>query len=537
MELAKPFFLAFPTPFQHDTCMKKLITLACFILSFLAAANAQKHVPGDLLVQMQPGSDPYNLIAKMQSWRGVPTRLEVVEEVSKPFRIWLLHFDFQAIDENQFLAEIRRQPEVQVAQFNHLIELRETVPNDPNFGQQWQWVNTGQTGGTPDADVDADLAWDITTGGKTAGDSVDIVVAVIEGANRNQPDLQGNLWVNSAEIADNLVDDDGNGYVDDYDGWNISSDNDNIPSSGHGTNVSGMVGAKGNNGLLVTGINWDVKIMHVVVGNTVEANVLEAYTYPYVMRKRYNETGGAQGAFIVATNSSWGTDFGQPADAPLWCAFYDSLGAVGILSCGSTANNNVNIDEVGDLPTACPSEFLLSVTATDHNDVRTFSAFGVTHVDVGAPGEDIFTISNNGTTTTSGTSFASPLTAGIIGLLYSAPCGTLHGQALADPAGTALLVRDAIFNGADVVPDLVGFTKTGGRVNAFNSLQLLLQGCGPCPKPFGVRVENLIDTAATVVWSSTDSTLSTVFQWRILGDTVWTQIDSAVSPLIFNDLK
>jgi subtilisin family serine protease len=109
------------------------------------------------------------------------------------------------------------------------------------------------------------------------------------------------------------------------------------------------------------------------------------------------------------------------ADAPLWCAFYDTLGAHGILSAGATANLNIDIDANGDLPTACPSEYLLSVTALNHNNERTFSAFGLTQVDFGAPCEDIYTTRRNyGYGTTSGTSFASPVAAGLVALLYSA---------------------------------------------------------------------------------------------------------------------
>jgi hypothetical protein len=314
-----------------------------------------------------------------------PTGLEIREEISPPLHIWRLSF-LPAVDETELLAAVRRHPAVVAAQFNHFIQLRDTFPDDPSFPLQWQWTNTGQNGGTPDADVDAELAWDITTGGWTA-DGREVVVCVVEGANRNHPDLQGNLWFNSAEIPGNGLDDDGNGYVDDHNGWNPVNQTDNIPSSGHGTTVSGMIGARGNNASFVTGINWQVKIMHVNVGALVESNVLAAYTYPLVMRRLYNASGGTAGAFVVATNSSWGIDNGQASDAPLWCSFYDSLGAAGILSCGATANNNVNVDVTGDLPTACPSEFLVSVTATNRQDVRTFSAYGAEHIDVGAPGE------------------------------------------------------------------------------------------------------------------------------------------------------
>jgi hypothetical protein len=157
-----------------------------------------------------------------------------------------------------------------------------------------------------------------------------------------------------------------------------TSDDDNVGNGGHGINVAGMVGATGNNGVGVVGVNWNVKLMTVTYGNiNDEANVIEAYTYPLTMRQLYQQSGGAQGAFVVATNSSWGINNGDPADAPLWCAFYDTLGTYGILSAGATANAQINVDVDGDLPTACSSDYLLSVTATNSDDVRTFSGYGL----------------------------------------------------------------------------------------------------------------------------------------------------------------
>ncbi|MCF8246836.1 MAG: S8 family serine peptidase [Saprospiraceae bacterium] len=518
--------------------MKYLFTFG-LILSTIVISFAQHldHVQGDLLIQLKPSQSIRETVANLAKQHGNHAEIKIVEELSKPMRIWLLRFDHYKINGKNLLTAARSHPEIENAQFNHFLTLRETTPNDPSFNAQWQWVNTGASGGTADADVDADLAWDITTGGATA-DGKEIVVCVMEGTNRNHPDLQGNLWFNTLEIPANGIDDDNNGYVDDYNGWNATSDNDNIPSASHGTQVSGMIGAKGNNGQFVTGINWDVKIMHVLVGSLTDANVVKAYTYPFVQRRLYNQSGGTEGAFVVATNASWGLDGGNPADAPLWCAFYDSLGMVGILSCGATANNNVNIDQVLDLPTACPSEFMVAVTATNNKDVRTFSGYGTTHIDVAAPGGDIVTLSTNGgPTTVSGTSFASPITAGIIALLYSAPCSIIGEQAISDPAGTALLIRDAIYNGVDIIPNLVNETKYGGRVNAFNSLNLILQNCGPCPKAYNVATSDILDVSATATWSSTDSTLQSNLRYRPIGSPDWLTVDSISSPFSFTSLQ
>ena len=322
------------------------------------------------------------------------------------------------------------------------MDLRETTPLDPEYGNQWHHEN-----------IASELAWDITTGGLTAvGD--EIVVCVIEGGNAQHEDLQDNAWSNTQEIADHGIDDDGNGYIDDVNGWNVGSDDDEgVFQGGHGTQVMGMIGAKGDNDIGVVGANWTVKIMSVAGENiSNEASLVEAYGYPLDMRNLYEATAGAQGAFVVATNASWGIDGGNPDDSPIWCGLYQTLGEAGILSCGATANNNVDIDAVGDLPTACASDYMISVTATNDNDVRTFSAYGQTTIDLGAPGDNVWTTSGtNGYGATSGTSFASPLTAGVIGLLYSVPCPGLMDLVHADPQAGADLIRQALLDGVDQV--------------------------------------------------------------------------------------
>ena len=164
----------------------------------------------------------------------------------------------------------------------------------------------------------------------------------------------------------------------------------------------------------------------------------------------------------------------------MWCAYYDDLGAVGILNCGATANNNVNIDVVGDMPTGCGSDYMVAVTATNDNDVRTFSGYGATTIDLGAPGENVFLPSGStGYGGTSGTSFASPCVAGGIALVYSAPCADLASNALSSPQATADAVRSYILNGVDQVANLVGETVTGGRLNVRNALDLAIENCNP----------------------------------------------------------
>lgn len=473
----------------------------CFVAS---AAWAQKpqFEPGQLIVQTLPGRDIKAIEADLAQLDGEATNIKVEKLLSPQMRAWLVTYNPNMLP-RKVLDAVFSHPAISVAQFNHIISPRETVPNDPQLNQQWQHINSGGGGATADADVDSDLAWDITTGGLTATGDTIVVCIVDDGTNLTHPDLLPNSWFNHNEIPNNSIDDDGNGYVDDYRGWNAANNNDNVTGGSHGVNVNGMVGAKGNNNTGVVGVNWDVKMMTVKYGQINEAAVIQAYTYPLTQRQLYESTGGQKGAFVVAINSSWGINNGQPSSAPLWCAFYDTLGAYGILSAGATSNSAVNVDVVGDLPTACPSEYLLSVTATNNSDVRTFSGYGQTTIDLAAPGEDVRTTSgSNSYTTTSGTSFASPMVAGAIGLLYSAPCASLAAIAHASPSIAAEMVRDHILNGVDPKPNLTTECVTGGRLNLHGALNELMANCSgsTCIAPFSLTITNIGVESANFNW-------------------------------------
>lgn len=486
--------------------MKNILTILTFFLgiNLLLAQEKPQVVPGNLIVQV-PNENIQKIVAANQFFNGQPTGLKLNRLLSAPMAAYLLDFNTE-IDHNKFLQQVWSTQGVTLIQLNHYIENRATVPDDPQLNQQWWHVNDGTGSATADADIDSDEAWDITTGGLTATGDTIVVCVIDDGGDLDHPDLMANNWVNYNEIPNNNIDDDGNGYVDDYLGWNPEDDNDNVDGGGHGVNVAGMIGAVGNNGTGVVGVNWNVKIMNMTYGNiNQEANVVEAYTYPLVMRRLYESSGGDKGAFVVATNSSWGINYGDPADAPLWCAFYDTLGAAGILSAGATANLDINIDVEGDLPTGCSSEYLLSITASNNQDVRTFSGYGTTTVDLAAPGEDVrTTAAGGGYTTTDGTSFATPATAGAIALMYSAPCSSLSQIAHSDPALAARMVRDAIFNGVDPIANLATECVTGGRLNLKGALDEILNNCssGGCLAPFSLTASNITDTEVDIAWGS-----------------------------------
>jgi len=501
--------------------MRNISQLLLILIAFVpqVVRGQQAHFSGELIVQTKAGVDIHSAIAEYP----LAMALKVEQELSQTMRAYQLSFDTLAMAHDEVRTLLSRNNAFSVVQNNHRVWLR-AVPNDPTFGSQWHHRNTGQSGGTPDADIDADEAWNITTGGNTAlGD--EIVVCIIEGVNMAHPDLIDNRWQNSGEIPGNGIDDDANGYVDDLYGWNVSGNNGNVATGGHGTNVAGMIGAKGNNNLGVAGVNWNVKIM-VVSGYNVnsEANIIACYNYPLVQRKLYNQTNGQKGAFVVSTNASWGIDGGNPASTPIWCAFYDTLGTYGILNCGATTNSNLNVDVSGDIPTGCASPYMVGVGRSDRNDGFA-GGYGVNTIDLAAPGINVWTTDGtNGYTSTTGTSFASPLTAGSIALLYSVPCEGFAQTVKANPQQGADMVLEALLAGVDVKPSLLNYFITGGRLNVNNSLNYILDNfCPTCLSPVDLVSEELGEDGAELNWLPVESAVGYTVFYREVGEATWQQ--------------
>ena len=328
---------------------------------------------------------------------------------------------------HEAIAELRKRPDVEYAEPDYIYTIK-AIPNDPLWSNLWGLEK-----------IQAPLAWDITTGSQS------VVVAVIDtGVDYNHPDLQANMWQDPAT-----------GYYGKNCITGAPNPNDPMDDNGHGTHVAGTIGAVGNNGVDVVGVNWQVKIMALKFmgsdGSGTTSDAIDCINYAI-----------KKGAHII--NASWG-GYGYSQALRNAIESAKNAGILFVAAAGNEANDN---DLTPLYPASYDLENIISVAATDQNDLlASFSNYGRNSVHVGAPGVGILsTLPNNNYGNKSGTSMASPHVAGLAALLKAQ-----------NPSYTWRELKCRIMKGVDPLSSLNGKPITGGRINA--SKALTISDCQP----------------------------------------------------------
>jgi len=396
----------------------------------------EEMVANHFLVTLDQGQDPALFAA------GMGDSVLSVERVSPDvplFRVHLAGVSLGSIPAGLDSAE--KQAAVLVAEPDY-IRQAVLVPNDPKYLDGTLWGLNQSS----DADLDAPEGWNIRS---TAGS---VIVAVIDtGIRYTHEDLAANMWINAGEIAGNGLDDDRNGVVDDVYGMDAyNNDGDPMDGNGHGTHCAGTIGGVGNNGVGVAGVAWGVKLMGCKfisdTGSGTDSDAIRSIDYAR-----------SKGAKVLS--NSWG---GGGASASIQAAI-ERCRSAGILFVAAAGNESNNNDSFASYPASYTTDNIVSVAATTKSDgLASFSNYGSVSVDLGAPGEGIYSTvssSNSAYATYSGTSMATPHVAGVLAMLVAQ---------FPNESYSSLITR--LLNGTDKVASLAGKTKSGGRLNLAKAL-------------------------------------------------------------------
>lgn len=352
------------------------------------------------------------------------------------------------------IAQLKGHPDVEYAEPNFIYNHNATS-NDPSYTNGSLWGMYGDA--TSPSNQYGSQAGEAWAAGNTGSGTVYIGI-IDEGYMYEHEDLAANAGTNPGEIAGNGVDDDGNGYVDDVYGWDFDGDDNSVfdgVDDDHGTHVAGTIGGVGNNGTGIAGVAWNVKLMGGKFlgrrGGTT-ANAIKAVDYFTDLKTRH-------GINLVATSNSWG---GGGFSQGLYDAIEraNSAGILFIAAAGNESNNNdANLSYPGSYNN---SNIITVASITNSGGISSFSNYGATTVDIGAPGSGIYSSVPvrskgqmlSGYATYSGTSMATPHVSGGAAL-----------YAASHPGATAAQIKAAIMNAAVPTTSLTGKCVTGGRLN------------------------------------------------------------------------
>lgn len=465
---------------RHFSTFQQIWCCLCllFISNYLVG-QTEAYVPNQLLVKFKAN------VASAQAENTVQSLNASVVESFENLAIqqWTLpnevsvngqSFTNNNVTDMEALAAymVANNENIEFAEPNYYMSSSPTtfVPDDPSFSLLWGLNNTGQTGGTPDIDIDALEAWSITTG------NGNIVVGVLDsGIDWTHPDLVDNIWQNEGEDADgdgkviefingewvmdpddiNGIDDDGNGYIDDFVGWDfVDEDNNPDDLNQHGTHVAGTIAASGNNGLGVVGVSHQVKIMPLRFLNSDGVGAVS----DAVKGLNYSMSKG-----VHLTNNSWGST-GMSESLRL---AIEQAAEANQLFIAAAGNNSLDNDVVPNYPSSFDLDNIIAVAAINANGVLAgFSNYGATKVDIAAPGVAIFsTLPDNSYGGANGTSMATPHVSGAAVLLWSENLDASYSQ-----------IKNAILGSVNEAGNLSGVVATSGSLNVHQAL-LAMQVC------------------------------------------------------------